>query len=120
MERPALSRLPEAFPPGQLRSRTARSGNCVGVKGLVLDTDFAANHLGGGGVFPDTIFTETAIDWRDLDPTYRDNLSTYVGGDFGTFLLQPGANVLSFWASGGVVPATTTISVCWYVEFIGR
>jgi hypothetical protein len=56
---------------------SARSGNCAGVKGLVLDTDFAANHLGGGGVFPDTIFTETAIDWRDLDPTYRDNLSTY-------------------------------------------
>lgn len=53
---------------------SARNGSCVGVKGLILDPDFAVSHLGGGGVFPDTILTDAVIDWKDLDPAYRDEL----------------------------------------------
>jgi len=48
-----------------------------------------------------------------------DNLRAYVGGNFGTFDLEPGANALAFWASGGVTNAVTTLGVCWYVEILG-
>lgn len=48
-----------------------------------------------------------------------DSLIAYVRGNFGTFHLNPGANTIEVYASGGVVNLTTTISVCWFVEFIG-
>lgn len=47
------------------------------------------------------------------------NLITYVGGDFGTFALDPGANALTWWSAGSAVNLTTTIQVCWYVEVLG-
>jgi hypothetical protein len=60
----------------------ARNPACVGVKGLVVDGDFKAAHLGGGGVFPDTIMTEAVIDWMDQRVGYRDSLKTWSwGGD---------------------------------------
>ena len=48
-----------------------------------------------------------------------DNLRAYVGGNFGTFELEPGANVLTWFAIDGVVNATTTVGACWYVEILG-
>lgn len=48
-----------------------------------------------------------------------DDLIAYVGGNFGTFALDPGLNTLTFWGSGGVVDGVTTVSVCWYVEVLG-
>lgn len=48
-----------------------------------------------------------------------DNLIGYVGGNFGTFELEPGANALAFWSAGSVVNLTTTLGVCWYVELMG-
>jgi len=48
-----------------------------------------------------------------------DNLRTYVAGDFSTFELEPGANVIDFWSSGGAVNGTTTIGVCWFVPMLG-
>jgi phage-related protein len=47
------------------------------------------------------------------------DVSTYLSGDTGSFELDPGANALTIFASGGVVTLTTTISVCWYVELLG-
>lgn len=47
------------------------------------------------------------------------DVSTYLSGDTGSFSLDPGANALTIFASGGVVNLTTTISVCWYVEVVG-
>lgn len=47
------------------------------------------------------------------------DVSTYLSGDTGSFELDPGANALTIFASGGVVNLTTTISVCWYVELLG-
>jgi hypothetical protein len=57
----------------------ARSPDCAGVKALVLDPDFALSHA-IGVAFPDTIFTEASIDWRDEDPLYRDQLSSFFWG----------------------------------------
>jgi len=48
-----------------------------------------------------------------------DNVSSYLSGDTGTFGLDPGSNTLNFYASGGVVNLTTTITVCWFVEVLG-
>jgi hypothetical protein len=48
-----------------------------------------------------------------------DDLRPYVSGNFGTFELEPGANALAFWASGGVSNGDTTLTVCWFVEFLG-
>jgi hypothetical protein len=48
-----------------------------------------------------------------------DNLITYVGGNFGTFELEPGLNALAFESSGSAVNLTTTVSCCWYVELVG-
>jgi hypothetical protein len=47
------------------------------------------------------------------------DVSTYLSGDTGSFELDPGANSLTVYASGGIVNLTTTISVCWYVELLG-
>jgi hypothetical protein len=47
------------------------------------------------------------------------DVSTYLSGDTGSFALEPGANALTMFASGGVVHLTTEISVCWYVELLG-
>jgi hypothetical protein len=47
------------------------------------------------------------------------SLATYVGGNFGTFALNPGANALAFWASSGVIAAQTVVACCWFVEALG-
>jgi len=47
------------------------------------------------------------------------DVSTYLSGDTGSFALEPGANTLDVFASGGVVHLTTTIGVCWFVELLG-
>ena len=47
------------------------------------------------------------------------NLISYVAGDLATFALEPGANTITFFSTGGAINGTTTISVCWYVEFLG-
>ncbi len=59
----------------------ARDPRCVGLKALVLDPAFKSAHMPEGDVIPDTIFTEAAIDWQDLDPDYRDHLQTWRWGD---------------------------------------
>jgi hypothetical protein len=57
----------------------ARNPACVGLKGLLVDPAFKAAH-GTGADFPDTIFTDPHIDWRDLSTDYRDNLMPYTWG----------------------------------------
>jgi hypothetical protein len=47
------------------------------------------------------------------------DVSSYLRGDTASFALDPGANTLDVYASGGVTNAVTTIAVCWYLEFIG-
>lgn len=47
------------------------------------------------------------------------NLISYISGDVGTFALEPGANLLTFRSLNGAINGTTTISVCWFVEFLG-
>lgn len=47
------------------------------------------------------------------------NLSNYARGHVGSFELNPGANALSWWSSGGAVNGTTTIGVCWFLEVLG-
>ena len=61
------------------------------------------------------------IDIRDKTCTssVAGDVSTYLSGDTGSFALDPGANTINVFASGGVVNATTTIGVCWYVEVVG-
>ncbi|MFH1841870.1 MAG: hypothetical protein ABIF77_01570, partial [bacterium] len=56
----------------------ARSAACSGVKALLLDGDFKTVHA--PSAIPDTMFTETTIDWRDLDTTHRDELGVYAWG----------------------------------------
>ncbi len=60
-------------------SSGARNAACVGNKGLAIDPDFAASHM-PGGVFPDTIFTDATIDWRDSDPSYYNELNSFIWG----------------------------------------
>ncbi len=60
---------------------SARASSCVGLKGLLVDSEFKANYTPQGGVFPDTIFTEPTIDWKDLAAAYRDSLKPF---DWGT------------------------------------
>jgi len=50
---------------GLLVSSRRQSG-CVGLKAVVLDPAFKNNYMPGGGVFPDTIFTDPLIGWRDM------------------------------------------------------
>ncbi|MCB1182671.1 hypothetical protein KDM41_04500 [bacterium] len=59
-------------------ARFDRTADCVGLKGLVLDGVFAANHLVGGAI-PDTIWTDPEIDWRDADAAAGDSLSLASG-----------------------------------------
>ena len=59
----------------------ARDPACVGLKALILDHDFRATHMPEGASFPDTVYTESLIDWRDLDPEYRDQLDNWRWGD---------------------------------------
>jgi hypothetical protein len=59
----------------------ARDANCVGLKALLLDPVFKASHLPEGGIFPDTIFTDPRIDWRDRDADYRDHLRDWQWGN---------------------------------------
>jgi hypothetical protein len=47
------------------------------------------------------------------------DVSTYLSGDTGSFALDPGANTINVFASGGVTNAVTTVAVCWYVELLG-
>jgi len=47
------------------------------------------------------------------------DVSGYLSGDSGSFDLDPGANTIDVFASGGVVDGTTTVGVCWYVELLG-
>jgi hypothetical protein len=66
-----ISALDWAVPLGKFvyGSRTPgssdRAGTCAGIKALVLDEDFAANHGLGVGAIADTIWTNPTIDWRD-------------------------------------------------------
>ncbi len=55
------------YAPNGLGIRTARKTACAGLKGLVLDDDFVAGHMGGAAAFADTILTDPGIDWSD-DP----------------------------------------------------
>ena len=47
------------------------------------------------------------------------DVSGYLSGDSGSFDLDPGANTIDVFASGGVVDGTTAVGVCWYVELLG-
>jgi len=47
------------------------------------------------------------------------DLIVHVGGDFGTFTLAPGSNVLSFEGLDNVSNGVTTLGVCWYLEVLG-
>ncbi|MEZ4388968.1 MAG: hypothetical protein R3D98_15590 [Candidatus Krumholzibacteriia bacterium] len=55
------------YAPSGLGIRTIRKAPCVGLKGLVLDAQFIADHMAGAAAFPDTILTDPEIDWTD-DP----------------------------------------------------
>jgi len=57
----------------------ARSPACAGAKALLLDGDFRTAHA--PAAIPDTILTSTTIDWRDLDPVFRDELGSYAWGN---------------------------------------
>jgi len=47
------------------------------------------------------------------------DVSAYLTGDTAQFTLNPGANTINVYASGSVVHLTTTITICWFVEFLG-
>ena len=47
------------------------------------------------------------------------DVSVYLSGDAGSFILDPGINTINVFASAGVVNAVTTIGLCWYVELLG-
>jgi len=52
----------------------ARRATCAAMKNLVLDPTFRGRHLPAGLAFPETIAAEAAIEWRDLQPAYYNNL----------------------------------------------
>ncbi|RLC20049.1 MAG: hypothetical protein DRH56_10660, partial [Deltaproteobacteria bacterium] len=58
-------------------ARFDRNVDCVGLKGLVLDSDFKSNHLIGPGVVADTILTEPAIDWHDVVDAAADTMRLF-------------------------------------------
>ena len=62
---------------------------------------------------------EIDIPDKTVTSSVNGDVSTYLSGDTGSFSLDPGANALTMFASGGVVNLTTTISVCWYVQVLG-
>ena len=49
----------------QTVAKEQRKSECVGLKGLVLDTGFKDYHAVGPSDFRDTIMTESEIDWHD-------------------------------------------------------
>ena len=59
------------------------------------------------------------IPGKTVTSSVSGDVSTYLSGDTGSFALDPGANTIDVFASGGVVNLTTEISVCWYVELLG-
>ena len=46
------------------------------------------------------------------------DVRSYISGNYGTFDLDPGANAVTLWISGGST-ANTEIQVCWFVELLG-
>jgi hypothetical protein len=56
---------------------------------------------------------------KTVTSTVVGDVSTYLSGDTASFSLDPGLNVLTFFASGGVVHLTTQLDVCWFVELLG-
>ncbi len=58
-------------------ARFDRTVDCVGLKGLVLDPTFKANHLVGPGAVADTIWTEPTIDWHDYVDAAADTLGLF-------------------------------------------
>ena len=56
-----------------------RKVDCVGLKGLVLDADFRANHAVGAGAIADTFFTDPVIDWHDVVDAGSGNLELFSG-----------------------------------------
>jgi len=59
------------------------------------------------------------IPGKTVTSSVSGDVSTYLSGDTGSFALDPGANTINVYASGGVVNLTTEVSVCWYVELLG-
>lgn len=64
---------------GQGASALKRS--CVGTKGIILDPDFKANHI-GGNAFADTVLVWDVIDFADYQDPIPDLLTPYVFGQF--------------------------------------
>jgi len=60
-----------------------RRRRCVGLKAMVLDADFRANHGIAAGTLADTIYTDADIDWYDPLPAQNDTLlqTIYPFGD---------------------------------------
>jgi hypothetical protein len=46
------------------------------------------------------------------------DVRTYISGNYGTFDLDPGANAVTLFITGGTT-ANTEIQVCWFVELLG-
>ncbi len=76
---PTMSSL---YDPAGMEVNLRRKSPCVAVKGLVLDSSFAAAY-GVAGAIPDTIWTESTIDWQDdPDPNQGDVLTlNYIWGN---------------------------------------
>ncbi len=51
-----------------------RKVGCVGLKGLALDPDFKAHQGIGPGVVPDTMWTNSTIDWQDARAAAGDSI----------------------------------------------
>ena len=63
----------------QTRAMDQRKVECVGLKGLVLDSAFKSSHGVGPSDFPDTIMTDSEIDWHDDALWARGDLSIVTG-----------------------------------------
>jgi len=59
-----------------------RKSSCVGLKAMVLDQDFRANHQVGSEAIADTIFTNPNIDWRDNGDDEIDTVFPFTGDEF--------------------------------------
>ena len=58
-------------------ARFDRKVECVGLKGLVLEDDFRANHSVGMGAIADTFITDQVIDWMDAVAVQADTLGLF-------------------------------------------
>jgi len=58
-------------------ARFDRKVDCVGLKGLVLDSNFRAHHAVGAGAITDTFFTDQVIDWNDVVDADEGNLDLF-------------------------------------------